>query len=113
MKSARLERYVKADVRKCLARMRIVNFCYIPGEPGIMDRIGIIPVIITKSMMGRKLGLFLGVECKKKGEWLTRLQREKRRQLKAAGALVVRVSSDKQLKRLEVKLKQIVKSWGK
>lgn len=37
------------------------------GVHGIPDRVGCIPVTITQAMVGRKLGVFIGIECKKPG----------------------------------------------
>ncbi len=37
------------------------------GVHGIHDRIGCVPVVVTQDMVGKKIGLFVSVECKKPG----------------------------------------------
>jgi hypothetical protein len=37
------------------------------GEHGIPDRVGCVPVVVTPEMVGKRIGLFVSVECKKPG----------------------------------------------
>lgn len=37
------------------------------GVQGIHDRIGCVPVIVTPEMVGKRIGLFVSVECKAPG----------------------------------------------
>src|SRR3990167_5991454 len=37
------------------------------GGQGIHDRIGCVPVTVTQEMVGKRIGLFVSVECKKPG----------------------------------------------
>ena len=37
------------------------------GVHGVPDRIGCVPVVVTPEMVGRTVGLFVAVECKKPG----------------------------------------------
>jgi hypothetical protein len=105
------ESKIKADVRAYLrAHKGIVDFCYIPGEPGVPDRIGCIPIKITRdvatSLLGREIGLFYGVEVKRRGKHLNPNQKAMRKRLKKAGAIVIRVSSAEQVKRIEKYLRR-------
>jgi hypothetical protein len=37
------------------------------GVHGIPDRVGAVPVVVTPAMVGKKIALFVAVECKKPG----------------------------------------------
>jgi len=37
------------------------------GVHGIHDRVGVVPVLITPDMVGRKIGAFVSIECKAPG----------------------------------------------
>ena len=48
------------------------GFSYAPvqnglGVHGVHDRVGLIPVVITPDMVGKRVGLFVSIECKKPG----------------------------------------------
>jgi hypothetical protein len=97
-----LEKRVKDEVRERVKRWPgAVQFCYIPGEPGIPDRLVCLPVRIDARMVGMVFGLLVGIECKRRHKLLTPIQKAKKRQLKKAGAIIVRVSSGQQLERIE------------
>ena len=37
------------------------------GVHGIHDRVGLVPMLITPEMVGRRVGVFVSIECKKPG----------------------------------------------
>lgn len=48
------------------------GFSYAPvqnglGVHGVHDRVGAIPITVTPEMVGKKVGLFVSIECKKPG----------------------------------------------
>lgn len=57
------------------------------GQHGIADRLGVIPVMVTPEMVGKKIGLFVAIEAKKPG----------RRGEKLAGATQAQVDFLKQV----------------
>lgn len=66
-----LEASVKADIRRLLAELKAwqympVQFGY--GVKGVPDHIACVPLKITPSMVGRTLGIFVGVEAKRLGK---------------------------------------------
>jgi hypothetical protein len=64
------ENHVKALVKDWFDKCK--GWSYAPiqnglGVHGIPDRVGVVPVTVTPDMVGRKVGVFIGVECKKPG----------------------------------------------
>jgi hypothetical protein len=48
------------------------GFSYAPvqnglGVHGVHDRVGVIPIVVTPEMVGKTVGVFASVECKKPG----------------------------------------------
>lgn len=60
---------VKKNIKKWMDRVFPDAFGYMPvptgyGEKGIPDHIYCIPVVITEDMVGKTVGLFVGIEAK-------------------------------------------------
>ncbi len=65
------ENDVKALVKRWFEK-HVGSWHYAPvqnglGVHGIHDRIGCIPVEVTPEMVGKKIGLFVSIECKRPG----------------------------------------------
>ena len=68
------EAKAKAKIKKILAKYRVWNFVPVSkgmGQHGIPDFVGCIPCTITLDMVGRKVGLFVGIEAKAEGKFAT------------------------------------------
>lgn len=64
------ENHVKDIVRQWCDEHGTYHFAVVQngmGVHGIPDRIACIPIIITPEMVGKRAGLFLGIEAKKPG----------------------------------------------
>lgn len=64
------ENHVKALVKKWFDNYGAWSYSPLQnglGVHGIPDRLGCLPVIITKAMVGMQVGLFVAIECKKPG----------------------------------------------
>ena len=64
------ENHVKALVKDWYESVSAWHYAPIQngmGVHGIPDRIGCVPVVVTPEMVGRTIGLFVAVECKKPG----------------------------------------------
>ena len=95
----RLESLIKSEVRRHLDKTDSVHACYIPGQPGWPDRIAVMPIRITKAMVGKKVGIFVGIECKRTRATRTPIQRTIAQRIRAAGGIAIRVSSWSQVER--------------
>ena len=70
MKKLTTENHVKslvADWFKAHAAWHYAPIQNGMGVHGIHDRIGCVPVTVTPEMAGKRIGLFVSVECKKPG----------------------------------------------
>ena len=64
------ENHVKALVKDWFDKCGAWSYAPVQsglGVHGIPDRLGVVPVTVTPDMVGRKVGVFVGVECKKPG----------------------------------------------
>ena len=64
------ENHVKALVKKWFDDRGAWSYAPIQnglGVHGIHDRIGCVPVTVTQEMVGKKVGLFVSIECKRPG----------------------------------------------
>ena len=67
----KLEKEVKADIKKVLAKVQAWQYMPVPtgyGMKGVPDHIACVPVEITPDMVGQRVGLFVGVEAKRLGK---------------------------------------------
>ena len=94
------------------------GFSYAPiqngmGIHGVHDRVGVLPVIVTPEMVGKKIGLFVSVECKKPGRRNERDRGMSKHQVlfmedaQKAGGLSVCVDGHEDLDNLESTLRQL------
>jgi hypothetical protein len=96
-----LEARVKDELRRHMdAQAGVVHACYIPGMPGMPDRIACVPVLVTQPMVGSKIGVFVGIECKRTRAFRTPIQRAVAKRIRRAGGIAIRVSSWAQVERL-------------
>ncbi len=70
MKKIETENHVKDIVRQWFDARDAFNFAVVQngmGVHGIHDRIAALPITVTPEMVGKKLALFVSIECKKPG----------------------------------------------
>ena len=70
MKKLETENHVKDIVRQWCDAHSAFHFAVVQngmGVHGIHDRIAALPITVTQEMVGKKVGLFVAVECKKPG----------------------------------------------
>lgn len=68
--SGKSENQVKDIVRRAFKALRIWSYAPIQnglGQHGIPDRVGCMPVVVTPQMVGKTIGVFVAVECKREG----------------------------------------------
>jgi len=64
------ENHVKALVKQWFDRHSAWHYGVTStgmGMHGVPDRIGCVPVLVTPEMVGKRVGLLVGVECKRPG----------------------------------------------
>jgi hypothetical protein len=64
------ENHVKALVKEWFDTQQAWSYAPIQnglGVHGIPDRIGCVPIAVTRAMVGKKIGLFVAVEAKRPG----------------------------------------------
>ena len=84
------ESKLKDKIKKLLKVLGVWYFLPVSrgmGVHGIPDFICCIPVTITPDMVGRKVGLFMGVETKSEGKFATERQALVIKQISAAGGI--------------------------
>lgn len=65
------------------------------GQSGIPDRICCIPFVVTPDMVGTKVGLFIAIEVKAKGQKPTPLQKDQLSNIQRAGGVsLVAIGTD-------------------
>lgn len=98
----RSEAAVKKDLKKRFAAWGAWHFsppASAYGRSGIPDHVVCVPVVVTQAMVGKRLGLFVGVEAKAEGRrgeenaGLSALQIEQLRGISEAEGLSVRADS--------------------
>ena len=70
MKKIETENHVKDIVRQWFDARDAFNFAVVQngmGVHGIHDRIAALPITVTPEMVGKRIALFVSVECKKPG----------------------------------------------
>ena len=70
MKKIVTENHVKALVKDWFDARGAWSYAPIQtgmGVHGIPDRVGVVPIIITPEMVGKRIGLFVGIESKRPG----------------------------------------------
>lgn len=70
MKKIETENHVKDIVRQWFDARDAFNFAVVQngmGVHGIHDRIAALPITITPEMVGKRIALFVSIECKKPG----------------------------------------------
>lgn len=70
MKKIETENHVKDIVRQWCDARDAFNFAVVQngmGVHGIHDRLAALPITITPDMVGKKVAVFLAIECKKPG----------------------------------------------
>lgn len=70
MKTITTENHVKDITRQWFDQREAFHFAVVQnglGVHGIHDRIAAVPVVVTPEMVGKTVGLFVSVECKKPG----------------------------------------------
>lgn len=93
-----LEADVKKAVKECIAAVYPDAWYYMPvqtayGKHGIPDFICCVPVTITTSMVGCRIGVFAGVETKRPGVVPTPRQAACHTRIRAAGGHMVVMDS--------------------
>ena len=92
--SATPEGKVKTAIVKWLKARNIWYFMPVSngmGRHGIPDIIACKPTVITQDMVGQRVGLFVGIECKAPGKLgtVTPLQERELKAIEAAGGIAV------------------------
>lgn len=115
MSSSTPEGKVKARVKQWWKR--VCGWFYMPvqtgmGVVGIPDFVGCIPTTITQEMVGKRVGLFVAVECKAPGKLsnVTANQQFQIGAIRDAGGIAVVVDDAEQLEGL---LSGNDSLWGK
>ena len=70
MKKLETENHVKDITRQWFDKRNAYHFAVVQngmGVHGIHDRLAALPVVVTQEMVGKTIGLFVSVECKKPG----------------------------------------------
>lgn len=70
MKKVETENHVKDLVRQWFDAHDGFSWCTVQngmGIHGIHDRTGVVPLVVTQAMVGKTIGQFISVECKKPG----------------------------------------------
>lgn len=99
------ERDIKRQVTRWLDKLEksgaIVTCPYNPyyGEAGWPDRIGMMPVKITQGMVGKTVGVFIGIEFKRSGRKLSPVQRVRRSDIRKFAGVYCTVRSLRDAKR--------------
>lgn len=84
------------------------------GEHGIPDRVGCVPVVVTEAMVGKKIGLFVAVECKAPGRrqeprrGMSANQDEKRQAIRDAGGIAICADGAEDLQFLSLEIGELV-----
>lgn len=116
MKKIETENHVKDVIRQWCDAHGAYHFAIVQGGMGvhgIPDRIACLPVIITPDMVGKCVGLFLGIEAKRPGRRNERDRGMSKHQVlfmedaQKAGGLSVCVDGYEDLNALEATLRQL------
>lgn len=76
---AAAEREVKSDIKGIFDEYDAWSFMYVPsgyGKSGVPDYIACVPLTITQEMVGKQVGVFVGVEAKRLKKKATPLQED-------------------------------------
>lgn len=97
------EGITKQLIKKWLATIKNLWF-FMPvqmgyGKAGVPDFIACVPIVVTEDMVGKTIGVFLGIEAKAKGnaKGTTKLQEITLQQIKDAGGFAFVVSCEEEL----------------
>jgi len=71
------------------------------GKAGVPDIVACVPVVVTKEMVGMRVGLFVGVEVKRDGKLPTKLQESRIEEIKEAGGIAVWGTADRVIPHLK------------
>ena len=87
----RLEKAVKKEIKVMLSDLNAWHFMPMQtmGQSGIPDHIACVPRIVTQSMVGKVVGMFVGIEAKALGKKPTPLQRMQLDGIEQAGGLAM------------------------
>lgn len=70
IKKITTESHVKALAKEWYEQRNGYSYAAIQnglGVHGVPDRVGLVPIVITPDMVGKRFGLFVGLECKRPG----------------------------------------------
>jgi hypothetical protein len=70
VKKIETENHVKDITRQWFDKRDAFHFAVVQngmGVHGIHDRLAAVPIVVTQEMVGKKIALFVSVECKKPG----------------------------------------------
>jgi ribosomal protein S19 len=95
-KPPQLEKHVKDAVKRVLAHWGAYQLWPVPTGYGArtLDCVACIPMRVTPEMVGKTIGVFVGVETKRPGvRAVTRKQADTMRQMREAGAFTCMVNT--------------------
>lgn len=80
---------VKKKIKEYMKKLFPTAWCYMPvqtgyGQHGIPDHIYCVPMVITASMVGETVGVFVGIEAKTAQGKMTAYQRVQRDEIEEA-----------------------------
>ena len=86
-----LEKAVKKEIKTMLADLNAWQFMPMQnmGQSGVPDHIACVPKVITPDMVGKVVGLFVGIEAKALGKTPTPLQLHQLEGIEFAGGLAM------------------------
>ena len=97
-----LEKVVKVHTKRRLLKLYPDAWVYMPvqtgyGQHGIPDFIACVPVEITQEMVGKKVGVFVGLETKREGGKLSAFQELQLDAIKKAAGIGLVVTGIKEM----------------
>ena len=90
-KKPRLEKAVKKEIKVMLSDLEAWQFMPMQtmGQSGVPDHIACVPKIITQDMVGKVVGMFVGIEAKALNKKPTALQLAQMDGIEQAGGLAM------------------------
>ena len=90
-KKAKIEKSVKKEIKVMLDDLNAWHFMPMQtmGQSGIPDHIACVPKLVTHDMVGKTVGMFVGIEAKALGKTPTPLQIHQLDGIEFAGGLAM------------------------